>query len=90
MIDRLVSIHLPEIHEHFYKNNIRTEMFASEWIFGLFSSIIPLEQMADFYTQIFQNGWIFFYQLVLQLLKSHETEILKEDELYSILHNIKS
>lgn len=43
VIERLLSIHLPELSEHFNNNNIRAEMYASEWIFGLFSSVIPLE-----------------------------------------------
>lgn len=40
-------------------------MYASEWIFGLFSSVVPLEQMGEFFSQFFSNSWIFFYQLVL-------------------------
>jgi len=65
IIDRLISIHMPELYEHFYVNNIRAELFCSEWIFGLFSSVIPLENMTEFYSAFFQNGWVFFYQLVL-------------------------
>ena len=43
VIERLLSIHLPDLHDHLSRNNIKAEMYTSEWIFGLFSSVIPLE-----------------------------------------------
>jgi hypothetical protein len=61
-------------------------MYASEWIFGLFSSVVPLEMMGDFYQSFFSQKWIFFYKLVLTILKTHQKELLCEEELYSILH----
>lgn len=61
VVERLLSIHLPKIHLHFQKNNIKAEMYASEWIFGLFSSVIPLEEMGYFYNRFFCSEWIFFY-----------------------------
>lgn len=42
--------------------------------------------MGEFYTNFYKNKWIFFYQLVLQILKTHEIQIMDSDELYSILH----
>ena len=53
VIERLISIHLPDIYDHFWQNNIKAEMYASEWIFGLFSSVIPIDQMGEFYTHFF-------------------------------------
>ena len=49
IIERLISLHLPEIDEHFTRNNIKAEMYAAEWVFGLFSSVVPIEAMGDFY-----------------------------------------
>ena len=65
-------------------------MYASDWIFGLFASVIPLENMHAFLTRFFQDKWIFFYQLILTILKFLEKELLQEDELWSILNQIKS
>jgi hypothetical protein len=65
-------------------------MYASEWIFGLFSSVVPIEMMGEFYSEFFENRWIFFYKFVLQILKTHQKELLCEEELYSILHQIKA
>jgi hypothetical protein len=69
---------------------MRVEMYASDWIFGLFASVIPLEQMGAFFTEFFIHKWHFFYQLILQILKTLEKELLQEDELWNILNQIKS
>ena len=69
---------------------MKVEMYASEWIFGLFASVIPLEQMSNFFTYFFRYKWIFFYQLILSILKFLEKELLQEDELWSIINQIKS
>lgn len=86
MIEFLLEKHLPELHNHFVHHNIKAEMYASEWIFGLFSSVVPLEFMGDFYSCFFTQRWIYFYKLVLTILKTHQAELLCEEELYSILH----
>jgi len=65
-------------------------MYASDWIFGLFASVIPLEHMSGFFSRFFRHRWIFFYQLILSILKHLETQLLQEDELWNILNQIKS
>ena len=64
-------------------------MFASEWIFGLFSSVVPTEQMGLFFDKFYIDQWVFFYQFILSILKEHEEDLLQEDDLYSILQQIK-
>lgn len=64
-------------------------MYASEWIFGLFASVIPLENMSVFYSNFFENSWIFFYSLILTILKFLEKELLIEDDLWNIINQIK-
>jgi hypothetical protein len=61
-------------------------MYASDWIFGLFASVIPLEKMSAFFSRFYQHKWIFFYKLILSILKQLEEEILQEDELWDILN----
>lgn len=65
-------------------------MYASEWIFSLFASVIPLEKMSAFFSRFYQHKWIFFYKLILSILKQLEDELLQEDELWNILNQIKS
>jgi hypothetical protein len=69
---------------------MKVEMYASEWIFGLFASVIPLEKMSIFYTNFFQYKWVFFYRLILTILDFLKKDLLEENELWSIINQIKS
>jgi hypothetical protein len=42
VIKRLIEINLPLIHNTFIKHNVEVKIFISEWVFSLFSSVIPL------------------------------------------------
>ena len=42
-LERHISRRLPALYEHFQLYNITVEMFATEWVIGLFCSVIPLE-----------------------------------------------
>jgi hypothetical protein len=61
IIELLIKKHMPDLWSHFLQFNIKAEMYTSEWVFGLFSSVIPLEQMGDFFSCFFRDKWVFFY-----------------------------
>ena len=82
MIEILIQANLPILHKRLTESSIKPIVFASEWIFGLFASVIPCEFMGDFFDSFFKHKWIFFYQLILTLLKNHETEISDAEEFY--------
>eukprot|EP00997_Jenningsia_sp_PLL12_P008859 NODE_5705_length_557_cov_107.584646_g4968_i0.p1 GENE.NODE_5705_length_557_cov_107.584646_g4968_i0~~NODE_5705_length_557_cov_107.584646_g4968_i0.p1 ORF type:complete len:86 (+),score=11.53 NODE_5705_length_557_cov_107.584646_g4968_i0:34-258(+) len=69
---------------------MKVDMYASEWIMTLFSSVMPIEQMCLFYNHFFERRWIFFYEIVLSILKFLEEDLLAEDELLMILTQIKT
>ena len=92
--------YLPELYDHFKENGIFVEMYASDWVFCLFSSIIPLAMYADFLDQFFyegdqkgnnnnEGGWLYFYRLCLSLLTYFKTKLLEEEEISGILYHIK-
>ena len=60
-IESLVEERLPHISEHFKDCGLQVEMYASDWIFGMYCSIIPLDKLAEFWTNFFERGWAFFY-----------------------------
>lgn len=64
-------------------------MYASDWIFCLFSNIIPLPLMSDFYDCFFNQGWTFFYKFSLSMLGVFKDKLLEEDEFSGILSHIK-
>lgn len=41
-----------------------------EWVFSLFSSLIPLEIQLNFYEGFFIGGWTFFYKVCISILLS--------------------
>jgi Rab-GTPase-TBC domain len=90
IINILVMENLEDLSDHFMEHNLRVEMYASDWIFGLFASVIPLEHMSTFFSKFYKHKWIFFYQLILSILKFLEKELLQEDELWNILNQIKT
>ncbi len=90
IITTLVDQHLPDLSLHFQQHTLRVEMYASDWIFALFASVIPLEHVGQFLGKFYRHRWIFFYQLILSVLKFLERELLQEDELWNILNQIKS
>lgn len=89
ILELLIQQHIPRLQKHFVDHNIKVELFASEWIFGLFSSVIPVDHMGLFFDEFFKSKWVFFYQLVLQLLHHHKQEIINEEDFYCIIHQIK-
>lgn len=89
VIEVIISANLPALHHRLTENNIRANVYASEWIFGLFASVIPCDHMGDFFDHFFKHKWIFFYQLILALLKTHEQSIMNEEDFYDFMRSIK-
>ena len=46
IIEMLVSTNLPELNKRMERFNLCASIYASEWIFGLFASIVPSSHMA--------------------------------------------
>jgi len=80
---------MPKLLEHFREYNVRVEMYASDWIFALFSNVIPTVKMDIFFDGFFSRGWIFFYKFTMTLLRILSPKILVADDLSDILDIIK-
>ena len=67
-----------KILQQFYKQeyeillelNVNVEICMVEWVFSLFSSLIPLETQLLFYEGFFAEGWIFFYKVCCSIFES--------------------
>lgn len=47
-------------------------MYASDWIFSLFASVLPESNSAvtsAFFDKFFRHRWEFFYKLILSILE---------------------
>ena len=64
-------------------------MYASDWIFALFSNVIPTSKMDLFFDGFFKDGWIFFYKFTMTLLRILQPKILSIDDFADIINIIK-
>lgn len=75
---------------HLFVNNVRVEMYASDWVFALYANIIPITVMHHFLNKFFKYGWAFFYRFTLTFLRLLSSRILQTDEISDIIDYIKS
>jgi Rab-GTPase-TBC domain len=85
-----MSEHLPKLNNHLKNNRVEIEMFASNWIFTLFTNSIPTEVVHYFLIEFFKFGWPFFYRFSLTILKILSSKILKTDADDEIMEIIKA
>ena len=65
-------------------------MYASDWIFALYTNIIPNSQVHLFFNEFFKFGWAFFYRLTITFLEILSSRILQSDEIFEIIDLIKT
>lgn len=78
-------------------------MFCSEWIFALFASVVPVENMVtffliflninfkvSFYDKLLEEGWSFFYRIILAFLQQFEKILKQQSDFSEILTVLKS
>jgi len=90
IIDMLIFNYQPSIYLHLCEHEIKVDVFCTEWILALFASVIPVENMANFYDILLSEGWPFFYKIILAFLQHFEKLIKAEDDLVGILTVLKS
>ena len=61
---------------------VKVEIFMVEWLFSLFSSLIPLDLQIDFYKGFFSKGWIFFYKMAISAILNLNGKFSEADEIY--------
>lgn len=76
--------------ENFEKIGVKVEIFMIEWLFSLFSSLIPLDLQMDFYKGFFSQGWIFFYKMCISTILNLKGSFSEADEIYIGLKNGKN
>lgn len=84
VLTQLLEQHLPSLLAHLQQSNVDIELFASNWIFTLYTNSMPAESQHLFLTQFFEHGWPFFYRFTLTYLHMLASRILQIDESDSI------
>jgi len=69
-MDKILSREYPDIYKTLNRKNVNLQICMVEWIFSLFSSLIPLEIQLNFYEGFFAEGWSFFYKMSIAIMLS--------------------
>jgi Rab-GTPase-TBC domain len=89
IIQLLILEFLPRLHRQFAEHRIKVEMYAAEWCFTLFGSVVPVREMINVLDGFFNEGWIFFYRMVILLLQCLEKKLLTPTDPIEILMPLK-
>ena len=81
-IEAILQNEYPFYWKNFEKIGVKVEIFLVEWLFSLFSSLIPLELQMDFYKGFFSEGWIFFYKMCISAILNLKGKFSEADEIY--------
>ena len=95
IIERLISILLPELYNYFQDNNIRPSYFISPWFLTLFSKAyeftnLKLEPkvLLKIWDLFFLEGWKSIFSTIIFILKNNESRIMiyNDEELLNFLN----
>ena len=84
-IEIILQKYYPYIWDVFNKIGVKVEIFMVEWLFSMFSSLIPLEIQIEFYKGFFSEGWIFFYKMCISAILNIKGVFYDADEIYIAL-----
>ena len=89
-VEAILQNEYPSYWENFNKIGAKVEIFMLEWLFSLFSSLVPLELQIDFYKGFFSEGWIFFYKMCISTILNLKGKFSEADQIYIGLKNGKN
>ena len=96
ILERLISIFIPELYSFFQNNNIKISYFITSWFVTLFTNISQINNLnyefkilvkiLDFF---FFYGWKSIFVTIIVLIKNYEDKImsLKSGELLTFLNS---
>jgi ecotropic viral integration site 5 protein len=83
ILDRLISMYLPELHEHFKNEYINSSLFSSAWFITCFCNTISHQRTADinenlmlFWDNFIIDGYLVIFRVAIILLGIFEDKLL--------------
>ena len=83
-VKSILSNYNPKLYNDLISLGVTFEIFMLEWIYSLFSSIIPLELQMKFYKGFFCQGWKFFYKMCISIITSAKGTFKGPEEIYLV------
>lgn len=89
IIELLTSETAPELWLHLKERRIAVELYVTDWCMTLFCNLLPLSVLHRFFNGFFEQGWIFFYKVVMFIMIKNKSKILNATDITHILNIIK-
>ena len=81
-VKSILKNYSPTLYQELAQANVTYEIFMIEWLYSLFSSIIPLELQMSFYKGFYCQGWKFFYKMCISIITSAKGTFRGPEEIY--------
>lgn len=87
--DRLLEIYCPKLFNHFIKQGIKSNMYASQWFLTMFSYKLPIDIVLKIYDMVIFEGIDYLLKISIKLMSINEQLLLslKFDKLMEYLRN---
>ena len=82
IVKNILKKYNPKLFEELAQAGVSYEIFMIEWLYSLFSSIIPLELQIGFYKGFYCQGWKFFYKMCVSIITSAKGTFRSPEEIY--------
>merc|ERR1712070_654253 len=83
-LDRLISIQLPDLHDHFKDENISASLFSSSFFITVFTSHMQAQptnedswKIQRVWDHFLVQGWKTLFKVCLLILSTYEIELLQ-------------
>ena len=81
-VRNILKKYSPRFFEELEQAGVNYKIFMIEWLYSLFSSIIPLELQMGFYKGFYCQGWKFFYKMCVSIITSVKGKFRGPEEIY--------
>lgn len=85
IVQLLLMERLPKLHLLFCQYRIPSELFITDWCLTLFGCVLPAQEMGVVLASFCEEGWCFFYQLVIAILRRLQSQLLRSADISEIL-----
>ena len=79
-VKSILKNYAPKLYDQL--TNVNFEIFMIEWLYSLFSNLIPLDLQMSFYKGFFCQGWKFFYKMCISIITSAKGTFKGPEEVY--------
>lgn len=88
VLNSLIKENLPQLHGHFRKVKLEMSALTGSWLMPLFHGFLSHQACLAVMDNFFQEGWPAIYKVALAILRMHEADFLKLDELTLVAQKV--